>query len=85
MSKASRPSLAPSTGPRGRRTERGSPTSPLRHSAHGYLTVANADGSNQKRLIDTPVFWLTPHWSPDGTMIVVHTQQIAILADLADR
>ena len=33
-------------------------------SEHGYLTVANADGSNQKRLIDTPVFWLTPQWSP---------------------
>ena len=42
---------------------------------HGYLTVANADGSNRKRMIDTPVFWLTPQWSPDGTMIVVHTQQ----------
>jgi Tol biopolymer transport system component len=43
--------------------------------AHPNVMVANADGSNRKRLIDTPVFYLTPQWSPDGTIIVVHTQQ----------
>ena len=34
--------------------------------------VANADGSDSKALIQEKVFYLTPHWSPDGTMIVVH-------------
>ena len=37
--------------------------------------VAKSEGSDAKQLIDEPVFYLTPRWSPDGTMIVVHTQQ----------
>jgi Tol biopolymer transport system component len=39
---------------------------------HGNVMVANADGSDSKSLIDEKVFYLTPHWSPDGTTIVVH-------------
>lgn len=39
---------------------------------HGNVMVANADGSDSKPLIQEKVFYLTPHWSPDGTMIVVH-------------
>jgi len=39
---------------------------------HGNAMVANADGSESKALIDEKVFFLTPHWSPDGTTIVVH-------------
>jgi Tol biopolymer transport system component len=39
---------------------------------HGFPMVANADGSDARRMIDEPVFYLTPLWSPDGTMIVVH-------------
>ena len=34
--------------------------------------VANADGSDSRQLIEQTVFWLTPHWSPDGRMIIVH-------------
>jgi Tol biopolymer transport system component len=41
-------------------------------STHPNLMVANADGSDSKQLIDQTVFWLTPQWSPDGTMIIVH-------------
>ena len=43
-------------------------------SEHGFPMVANADGSDPTRLIDEYVFYLTPRWSPDGTMIVVHTR-----------
>jgi Tol biopolymer transport system component len=40
---------------------------------HPNVIVANADGSDSKQLIDQTVFWLPPQWSPDGTMIVVHS------------
>jgi Tol biopolymer transport system component len=40
---------------------------------HPNVMVAEADGSDSKPLIDQTVFWLPPQWSPDGTMIVVHT------------
>jgi hypothetical protein len=40
---------------------------------HPNVMVANADGSDSKQLIDQAVFWLPPQWSPDGTMIVVHS------------
>ena len=43
-------------------------------SQHGRPMVAKADGSDAKPLIDEYVFYLTPQWSPDGTMIVVHTR-----------
>lgn len=39
---------------------------------HGNVMVANADGSAAKPLVDRKVFYLTPLWSPDGTMIVIH-------------
>lgn len=44
---------------------------------HPFLMVANADGSDSKRLIKEPLFYLTPYWSPDGTMIVVHPSPAA--------
>jgi Tol biopolymer transport system component len=43
-------------------------------SEHGFPMIAMADGSDAKRLINEPVFYLTPRWSPDGTMIVVQTR-----------
>ena len=39
---------------------------------HGNVMVGNADGSDSKELIQEKVFYLTPHWSPDGTTIVLH-------------
>ena len=45
--------------------------------AHPNLIVASADGSEPRRLIEDEVFNLTPRWSPDGTIIVIH-------ADVAD-
>jgi Tol biopolymer transport system component len=43
---------------------------------HPYLMVANADGSDSRRLINEALFYLTPQWSPDGTMIVVHPSPV---------
>jgi Tol biopolymer transport system component len=40
---------------------------------HPNLMVADSDGSDSKRLIEEKVFYLTPQWSPDGTLIVVHS------------
>lgn len=40
---------------------------------HPNVMVAIADGSDSRPLIDETVFYLPPQWSPDGTMIVVHS------------